>query len=154
MTIRIPIDITEEKRCVINAILVSPNISTGEPIQFIIDTGAPSTMISEYEAKNTLNIDLSALKRSPQSIGGFGEGTTGAYILPNVCLALVKEDGGLFQQGLDDILVIERSKRSGKKKKEKILKYKVPNVIGVDFLLASELKIFIDYKNNVAYFEK
>ncbi|MBA3045667.1 MAG: retropepsin-like domain-containing protein [Candidatus Thermoplasmatota archaeon] len=154
MTIKIPIEITEEKRCVVNTLIASPFIPKGLPIQFTIDTGSPTTMISEYEAKNTLSIDISKLKRNPKSIGGFGEGTTGAYTLPNICLCLVKEDGGLFQQTFDQILIIEKSKRLDKKKGGKIRKYMIPNVIGVDFFLLSGLKMFIDFKNKIAYFEK
>lgn len=154
MTLKIPIDITEEKRCVVNAILASPYVPEGNPIQFTIDTGSPNTMISEYEAKHTLSIDLSKLSRSPKSIGGFGEGTTGAYVLPSVCLGVMKEGGGLFQQIFDEILIIERSKRLDNKKKGRVRKYKIPNVIGVDFFLLSGLKIFIDFKNSKAYFKK
>lgn len=148
MRSKIPLDIIEEGRIVINTSIFSPHISRPSPIRLYVDTGSPFTILSQEESKR-LGIDVTNLKIYPKPLGGLGEGRTRGYILDNVCLVIRTGGDKLSRILMDSVLIAEEAKRTDVRKRK--FKMKTPNILGADFFYESGLSLFVNYKKGNAY---
>ena len=149
MSRRIQITICDDGFLNLNAYLVSHHIREPNTLLFYVDTGSPSTIISQNDAEK-LGIDISTLKKHPVPLGGFGEGRTDANEIDNVCIVMTTDDNKTYNVVLDMVLIAMRAKRKDAIKKN----LHIPNVIGSDFFQRSGLSLFVNLKNSIAYMEE
>lgn len=117
------------------------------PISFLIDTGADKSILSTRDAKK-MGINLDDLIAPPDSIeiGGLGG------IVPNRNLGIIKgkdivsikfmsTDGWYKLIRDNDLIVLKHT-----------YGYKLPSVLGVDFLNEYDFKFHIDFEKNCVEF--
>ena len=139
---KIPLNIKEwagGKRIMLYATLMHDDPHIFAPIEFIIDTGSPTTLLGEIDAKRfrISKIQLNKLegRKSPINIGG---GQIQTKVLPN---AKIKIND--FETSIPIQVVIENEKGNTL----------ATSIIGVDFLEKAKLKLVFDPTKSEAYLE-
>jgi predicted aspartyl protease len=141
-------DLQGAKRLVLPLFSMQPR-SFG-PLEAVIDTGAPKTIISASDAQK-LRIPFNNLE-STSPIIGFGKASTPALFMKSFVIAMKSDDGKINRK---DISVIVTDVPTLNKFGQSILEhaFMMPTLIGMDFLEKNGLKLFVDVKGNIAYLE-
>lgn len=115
----------------------------------ILDTGSPRTIISAMDAY-LLKFPIDNLSDSSYPIKGFGKGEIPCKVLDNFKFYIKSSDGKIkyFQIPIHIVNV------KGLNKEAQENAYKIPSLIGMDFLKNQSLKLVADFKNNSFYLEE
>jgi hypothetical protein len=144
-------ELTEKGVSVTSAIALPANGIFGQTVNFIVDTGADITSLSEFEAMK-LGIDYKSLPAStkPTLTGG---GPAETYVLDDVILIL-PTDTGANEFHLDWIHVLCVPRRKGSRgEREDRVRMAFPNLIGRDFLRKYKVKLVANFNDSTAYME-
>ena len=120
------------------ATMVMEDLGIKSPLEFLIDTGASRTTISDKDAIR-LDIDYSKLEKHLEGTLGIG-GIVKTFIIRDVKLVFATEDGKLHEEELEKVYVLKHEKPS-----EKILR--IPSILRRDFL--NKYKVGLDRKRGV-----
>ncbi|MDN5847218.1 MAG: retroviral-like aspartic protease family protein, partial [Candidatus Nitrosocosmicus sp.] len=112
-------------------------------INFLIDTGAVSTMISWNNAKDIMHIDIKTLPKNRMKFLGIGGGEINSYILSTYQLLFASE-GGWYNHHILNISVGDSHTTNGERCPE------ISSIIGMDII--SQFKFSTD--GNFAYLIK
>ena len=156
MSDRIPIAITDEGRLIVSAMLVNPISRKNVPVNFILDTGAQVTTLSQQDVQK-LDIDYNALPHNPHGIGGLG-GTAECRLVSDILLVVpCGQSGQALQVVLKDVHVIRTldptvkvNRKSFKTTTNMVV---VPSLLGVDFMTMNHLMLHCDFKNRTGYMQ-
>ena len=123
----------------------------GQTVNFIVDTGADITSLSEFEAMK-LGINVKSLPASrKQTITGGGVAET--YVLADVMLILPGESGAReFHMDFLHILCIPRRKGARGDREDRI-RLAFPNLLGRDFLKTHKVSLVADFNRGCAFME-
>lgn len=124
----------------VTAILESKSPHTYATIEFLVDTGATNTTISDRDATR-LGIDYTALEKLANGMLGIG-GTVGTYILKDAKLLFHKEDRKTHTENLKHICILKHASPD-----ERILR--IPSVLGRDIL--NKHALIYDKRQEKAY---
>lgn len=141
-------DIHGSKRLVLPILSRQPR-SFGH-LEAFIDTGAPRTILSAVDAEK-LRLPFSSLERT-SPIVGFGKSSTPALSMKKFLIVLKSEEGKSKEFSIPLIVVdVPTLRNMG----QDILNhaFNISTLIGMDFLEANGLKLFVDIKGNNAYLE-
>ena len=120
-------------------------------VEAIVDTGAPITILSASDSLR-LRIPFSNFQ-STKPIKGFGRGGTPALSLGDFQIALHSKENQRINLKFPIVVVdVPTLRKFGEDALNSALT--LPTLIGLDFLDANNLKLFIDIKNNIAYLEE
>lgn len=109
----------------ITAILESKSLHIYATIEFLVDTGATNTTISDRDATR-LGIDYNALEKLAGGMLGIG-GTVDTYLLKEPKLLFHREDKKTHTENLEHICILRHSALN-----ERILR--IPSILGRDIL--------------------
>ena len=138
---KIPLKIKDwgGKRIMASALLRSDDPRIFAPIEFIIDTGSPTTLLGEIDAQRfrLSKVQLNKLegKKTPIGIGG---GQVQTKELPNARIRISETEISIPIQ-----VIIENVKGNTLS----------ANILGVDFIEKAKLKLIFDPPKSEAYFE-
>ncbi|MBA7519460.1 hypothetical protein ES705_11539 [subsurface metagenome] len=120
------------------------------PFIGVIDTGSPRTVLSLADAER-LNIPFNNLK-STDPISGYGRGKIPTLKIEKFSVNVKSQDNKLKNLKFPiNVVDLPTLKKYGND--TVINTYRIPTLIGLDFLELNNLSIFIDIKNNIAYLE-
>jgi hypothetical protein len=122
------------------AILESKTLHTYATLEFLVDTGATRTTISDKDAIR-LAIDYQALQKLPEGMLGIG-GTVDTYTLKDATLTFHKQDKKTHQETLECICILKHTPLS-----ERILR--IPSILGRDIL--NKHALIYDKRQEKAY---
>jgi hypothetical protein len=117
----------------------------------IMDTGSPRTIISAKDVF-LLKIPITSLEASG-CIRGFGRGSVPCKLLKNFKF-LIKSNDGKIKYLEMPVHVVDISALQKLSQEMQENAFKVPTVIGLDFLRAQNMKLVVDFKNDSSYFEE
>jgi hypothetical protein len=109
----------------VTAIFESEILHVSATVEFLIDTGATRTTLSDKDAIR-LGIDYEMLEKLPEGMLGIG-GSVDTYILKNAKLIFHKQDKTVHEETLDCICILKHSILT-----ERILR--IPSILGRDIL--------------------
>ncbi len=112
---------------------------------FILDTGAPKTIISYSDALR-LQIPFNFLMKT--NIVRIGGRTFQGYCFNRLTFLFRSEDGRLINEEFPVCVI----KPTSEKEQEELSK--IPTIIGTDFLKEKRYILFCDMDSNIAYLEK
>ncbi|MEI6731282.1 MAG: hypothetical protein WCK90_01235 [archaeon] len=119
-------------------------------LRAILDTGSPTTIISAADAIR-LNIPANSLD-SGDPIKGFGRGGIPSKKVRSFSLALKSRDNTIKRIDMPLSVVDINALRSMPQEfKENV--YRIPTIIGLDFLKFSRMKLMVDLASNIAFLE-
>jgi len=149
---KIRADLTEKGASVTCAIAIPEKGISPKPINFLLDTGAAMTMLSEVEAIK-LGIDYLSLPKSNKPIISMG-GVVESHILDNV-IFIIPTESGTQDFDLETVLISRFPKRKSTKRgtKDEIRLKALPNLFGRDFFKKYKMKIVVDFDKDEAYLE-
>lgn len=132
----------KEKRPFVTSWITTSN-SLPTSVLFLVDTGSDKSILSANDARR-MGINIEDLPEPPDAIGGIGG------LVPSKNLGILKgdislkfmSDGGLYNAVKDSEFIVLRHPYS----------YKLPSVLGVDFLNEYNFKLHINYKRNCVEF--
>jgi len=113
----------------IRAHLVSSELSLDGVVNFLIDTGASKTVISDKDAI-FLKIDYAKLKPAPQKLSGIG-GSVDTYVFENTVL-IFKTDAGKLEFKFPILFLKHNFTSMNEEDRIKILR--IPSLLGRDIL--------------------
>jgi hypothetical protein len=137
------------ERLIFNIVSRHPRCFGG--IFAIVDTGSPRTIISAKDAY-LLKIPTSDLEES-KPITGFGKGGIPCRILKNFKFYIKSADNQIKQLEMP-IHVVDIPALSKLSQEMKENAFKVPSIIGLDFLVNQKFKLFINFEKDSCYFEE
>lgn len=116
----------------------------------VIDTGSPKTIISVSDAMR-LNIPFKNLT-SASPIQGFGKGNIPVLSMEKFPFS-IRSGKGKSKDLITSVVIVDVP--TLRKLGENALNHalSLPTLIGIDFLDASGLKLFVDVKGGIAYLE-
>ncbi len=122
----------------VSATVEVPSFNVRRPIDFLIDTGSPFTMISERDA-SLWNVNnpyaQSAFTLDQSSIGGIGGGALETYRVDRMFIIFDLVGQGQITVGGNNILRIMRNTHPNVTIRQQAISI-TPSIIGRDFLLA------------------
>ncbi|MHA1294062.1 MAG: retroviral-like aspartic protease family protein [Candidatus Helarchaeota archaeon] len=114
-------------------------------VEFLLDSGANMTVISEKDAK-ILKIKISSLKKRDKQAYGIG-GKMDLYELNKVSFITNLNEGiKIFKENKIHTGSIPKNDRDTLK-----IKRMLPSILGQDFLKNNKLKLFVDMENDIAF---
>ena len=122
------------------AILESKTLHIYASVEFLVDTGATRTTISDKDAIR-LGIDYLALEKLGEGMLGIG-GTVDTYLLKDTTLIFHKADKKTHEEALERICVLKHPQLN-----ERILR--IPSILGRDIL--NKHSLIYDKRNEKAY---
>jgi hypothetical protein len=157
LSVRIPIQITDAGRLIVSAILVDMNTRKNAPVNFILDTGAPHTLLSQPDIQK-VDIDYYGLPHNPQATGGLG-GNAETRIASNVMIVIPCEEKNMAIEILKDTMLVVRSVEPVQKHNRKTMikstnRVTIPSLLGVDLMTENDLVLHCDFKKRVGYLER
>ena len=120
--------------------LESKSLHIYATIEFLVDTGATNTTISDRDATR-LGIDYNVLEKLASGMLGIG-GTVDTYILKDAKLIFHKADKKTHQETLDRICILKHATLN-----ERILR--IPSILGRDIL--NKHALIYDKRQEKAY---
>jgi hypothetical protein len=124
----------------VTAILESKSLHIYATIEFLVDTGATKTTISDRDATR-LGIDYNVLEKLAGGMLGIG-GTVDTYILKDAKLLFRSEDKKTHTENLEHICILKHSTLN-----ERILR--IPSILGRDIL--NKHALIYDKRREKAY---
>lgn len=135
-------------RCFFSVLLHHKKSHLMGNVDFLLDTGAAKTTISEKDARR-LNINYDSLTRTDKVHIGVG-GIVNVYLLKGVEL-LFKSDQGIVKEKFDEIEVI---KTPGSDQHSITAANRIPSLIGCDFLEERGYRLIFDLSGKKVYIER
>ena len=128
------------QRAIANLLIRSKELKIFAPVEAIVDTGSPLTILGGNDIKkfriSSLALNKLESRKEPVGLGG---GEVKTKILDNTNIKI----GSYLECDMPIQVVVENV--SGKPQ---------PTVLGVDFLIKNKLSLFFNPDKRVAYFEK
>ena len=117
----------------------------------IIDTGSPRTIISAKDVIS-LKIPVAGLENA-KPINGFGRGSVPCKKL-NKFKFYIKSKENKIKSIEMPVYAVDVSTLSSLNKDMVENIYRIPSIIGLDFLEKNNLKMIVNFKDNKSYFEE
>ena len=136
------------ERLLFNIVSMYPHSFGG--IISVVDTGSPRTIISAGAASK-LKIPANGEKASP--ICGFGRGSIPCRKLDNFRF-IIKSPEGKTKSIEMPVYVVDIPALNNLSQEMRLSAYQIDTIIGLDFLISQKMKLIVNFKNNMAYFEE
>jgi hypothetical protein len=108
-------------------------------VNFMVDLGASSTIISDKDAQ-ALGIAYAGLQKLSRGVTGIG-GQVKTYLMKGIDLSF-KSDLGLYRANMDHVFVIKQAQKRDPQA-EKL----IPSILGRDFL--NQMALLVDKRKNL-----
>lgn len=147
---RIPLQVIDNGMATVIASLSAPKYRVRScRVEFIVDTGSTETIISE---RDTLGFSFSTSSLQVHRGTKIMNVNFNLHKMENVSLAFLTDEPAKVER-LDSpsILVSRATKRDPKNMNEA---YKIPSLLGIDFLLKNKFRLFLSSSEKKAYLEK